>query len=92
MQTVDERMEQLEQKLADREMYVGEFYYRTSQYNASVVRLEYFLKKYPKAKGIDKAYFYLAMSYKELANPEKSDYYSEKLKAEFRRASTRAPP
>ena len=54
---VDERMKRLEQKLADREMYVGEFYYRTNQYNAAIVRLEYYLKKYPNASGRDKAYF-----------------------------------
>lgn len=80
---VDEKLKALDQKLADREMYVGEFYYRTSQYNAAIVRLEYFLKKYPDASGRDKAYFYISSSYKELANPTKADYYTEKLKAEF---------
>jgi outer membrane protein assembly factor BamD len=80
---VDERMKRLEQKLADREMYVGEFYYRTNQYNAAIVRLEYYLKKYPNASGRDKAYFYISSSYKELASAEKADYYTEKLKAEF---------
>ena len=68
---VDEKLKELEQKLADREMYVGEFYYRTSQYNAAIVRLEYYLKKYPDASGRDKAYFYISSSYKELANPTK---------------------
>jgi outer membrane protein assembly factor BamD (BamD/ComL family) len=33
------------QKLADRELYVGEFYVRTAQYNACVIRLEDMLKK-----------------------------------------------
>jgi len=80
---VDEKLTALEQKLADREMYVGEFYYRTSQYNASIVRFEYYLKKYPNASGRDKAYFYISSSYKELANPEKADYYTEKLRTEF---------
>ncbi|MDR2019041.1 MAG: outer membrane protein assembly factor BamD [Syntrophobacterales bacterium] len=83
---VDEKLKHLEQKLADRELYVGEFYYRTSQYNAAIVRLEYFLKKYPNASGTDKAYFYISSSYKELANPEKADYYMEKLKAQFPRS------
>ena len=80
---VDEKLKELEQKLADREMYVGEFYYRTSQYNAAIVRLEYYLKKYPNASGRDKAYFYISSSYKELANPERADFYNDKLKAEF---------
>ncbi|HEY3278138.1 MAG TPA: lipopolysaccharide transport periplasmic protein LptA [Syntrophorhabdaceae bacterium] len=83
---VDERLKDLEQKLTDRELYVGEFYYRTNQYNAAIVRLEYFLKKYPNAPGTDKALFYLAMSYKELAFAEKSDLYSDRLKAEYPRS------
>jgi lipopolysaccharide export system protein LptA len=65
---------------------VGEFYYRTNQYNAAIVRLEYFLKKYPDASGRDKAYFYISSSYKELANAVKADYYTEKLKADYPRS------
>ncbi len=77
------RLKKLVQKLADRELYVGEFYYKSYQYNASIVRLEYFLKKYPGAQGIDKALYYLGMSYKELGNVDKSDYYLNLLKKEF---------
>ena len=83
---VDEKLKELEQKLADRELYVGEFYYRSNQYNAAIVRLEYFLKKYPDASGRDKAYFYISSSYKELANAVKADYYTEKLKADYPRS------
>jgi len=79
----EERLKKLIQKLADRELYVGEFYYRTSQYNASVIRLEYFLRKYAGAKGTDKALFYLSMSNRELNNMEKVDYYSDILKKEY---------
>jgi len=77
------RLARMIQKLADRELYVGEFYFRSAQYNASIVRLEYFLTKYPNAKGIDKALLYLAMSYRELGNQEKSDFYSNRLQTEF---------
>jgi outer membrane protein assembly factor BamD len=79
----EEKIKKLTQKLADRELYVGEFYYKTSQYNASVLRLEYFLKKYAGAKGTDKALFYLSMSNRELDNMEKVDYYSDILKKEY---------
>ena len=78
------------QKLADRELYVGEFYYRSAQYNASIVRLEYFLAKYPNAKGIDKALLYLAMSYRELGNQEKSDFYLNRLQTEYLKKPLRA--
>ena len=77
------RLANMIQKLADRELYVGEFYFRSAQYNASIVRLEYFLTKYPNAKGIDKALLYLATSYRELGNQEKSDFYSNRLQTEF---------
>ncbi len=77
------RLAKMIQKLADRELYVGEFYYRSAQYNASIVRLEYFLAKYPNAKGIDKALLYLVQSYRELGNQEKSDFYLNRLQAEY---------
>jgi outer membrane protein assembly factor BamD len=77
------RLAKMIQKLADRELYVGEFYYRSAQYNASTVRLEYFLAKYPNAKGIDKALLYLVQSYRELGNQEKSDFYLDRLHSEY---------
>ncbi|OPY76933.1 MAG: Outer membrane protein assembly factor BamD precursor [Syntrophorhabdus sp. PtaU1.Bin153] len=79
----DERLKRLQQKLADRELYVGEFYYRSNQYNAAITRLEYMLKKYPEVRGTDRAFYYLAMSYGELGDSEKSDYYLEKLRKEY---------
>jgi outer membrane protein assembly factor BamD len=80
---IDLKLKVLSQKLADRELYVGEFYYRTDQYNASILRLEYFLKKFSYAKGVDKALFYLSMSYKAIGNFQKSDFYSDILKKEY---------
>jgi outer membrane protein assembly factor BamD len=77
------RLAKMIQKLADRELYVGEFYYRSAQYNASIVRLEYFLAKFPNAKGVDKALLYLAQAYRELGNQEKSDFYLNRLQAEY---------
>jgi outer membrane protein assembly factor BamD len=77
------RLAKMIQKLADRELYVGEFYYKTDQYNASIIRLEYLLKKYPNAAGTDKAFYYLSQSNRELGYQEKSDYYLERLKNEY---------
>jgi len=77
------RLAKMIQKLADRELYVGEFYYRTDQYNASIIRLEYLLKKYPNAAGTDKAFYYLSQANRELGYQEKSDYYLERLKGEY---------
>jgi outer membrane protein assembly factor BamD len=73
----------LNQRLADRELYVGEWYYRTGRYNAATLRLDFFLNKYPEAKNRDKALFYLAESYKELDEREKSQAYMDRLKKEY---------
>ncbi len=80
------RLANMIERLAARELYVGEFYYRSSQYNACIIRLEYFLSKYPQAKGRDKALLYLSLSYRELGNQDKSDFYSNKLQTEFPRS------
>jgi outer membrane protein assembly factor BamD len=80
---IDLKLKILSQKLADRELYIGEFYYRTNQYNASILRLEYFLKKFPYAKGVDKALFYLSMANRAIGNFQKGDFYSDILKKEY---------
>ncbi len=77
------RLKKLMQKISDRELYVGEFYFRTDEYNAAIHRLEYFLKKYPGAPGTDRAFFYLSMSYMNLGNLEKGQYYLDILKKEY---------
>lgn len=79
----DIKLKKLNQKLADREVYVGEFYFKTYQYNASIIRLEYFLKKYPDARGRDKALYYLSASNKALGNVLASEQYFVKLQEEF---------
>jgi outer membrane protein assembly factor BamD len=82
----EEKRRRLEQKLADRELYVGEFYFRTYEYNASILRLEYLLKNYPDSKGIDKALFLLSKAYEELGNFEKAEYYKDRLRNDYPRS------
>ena len=77
------RIEELTEKQAAHELYVGEYYYRSEKYGAAIIRLEYFLNKYPKAKNRDKALFLLSVSYGKLANPEKSNSYLEQLRREY---------
>lgn len=79
----DNKRNALIQKIIDREIYVGEFYYKTFQYNAAITRLEYVLKKYPSGKGIDKVLYYLTQSYKKMGNQKKADQYYEQLKSQF---------
>jgi len=77
------RLKRFIQKMADRELYVGEFYVRTAQYNASVIRLEDMLKRFPESKNTDKALFYLVTAHRELGNQDKSDEYLERLRREY---------
>jgi len=77
------RLKKLIQKLADRELYVGEFYCRTAQYNGAIIRLEGMLKQYPDSKNTDKALFYLVQAHRELGDQYKSDQYLERLRTEY---------
>jgi lipopolysaccharide transport protein LptA len=80
---VDTHLQQLTQKVAAREVFVGEFYYRWQKYNASIIRFQYFLGKYPDAKERDKALYYLALNYHELENDEVAQSYLDRLKKEY---------
>ncbi len=84
-------LQRLTEKLSDRELYVGEYYYKTGNFNAATVRLEYFLNKYPGAKGTDRALFTLSAAYRELADVERSQYYMEKLTREYSNSPLLSP-
>ncbi len=77
------RLKAFIQKLADRELYVGEFYVRTAQYNAAIMRLEPMLKQYPDSKNTDKALFYLYDAHRQLGNQEKADEYLQTLRTKY---------
>ena len=79
----DTHIKKLTEKLAAREVFVGEFYYRWKRYNASIIRFEYFLQKYQDAKDRDKALYYIALDYQELQNSDKSQAYLDRLKKEY---------
>ncbi len=76
-------IKKLTEKLAAREFYVGEFYCKTGSYNASILRLEYFLQTYPGAADRDKAFYYLAEDYRELNRPDKAQEYLNRLRQDY---------
>jgi outer membrane protein assembly factor BamD len=80
---VGDRIKKMTEKLSDREIYVASFYYRTYQYNAAITRFDYFLAKYPGAKGTDSALFHLSLCHRELGNLSRSDYYADLLRKEY---------
>ncbi|MCK9228106.1 MAG: lipopolysaccharide transport periplasmic protein LptA [Syntrophorhabdaceae bacterium] len=79
----EKRLEGFIQKLADRELYVGEFYVRTAQYNAAIMRLELLLKNHPRSKNTDKVLFYLYDAHRQLGNQEKANEYLETLRTKY---------
>lgn len=83
---VQARIDELTEKQAAHELYVAEYYYRTEKYNAAILRLDYFLNRYPKAKNRDKAFFLLADSYTRLSDTVRSELYLERLKKEYPRS------
>jgi outer membrane protein assembly factor BamD len=81
------RLKSLDERLAARELYVGEFYYRTGRYNASIMRLEYFLDRHSEARDRDKALYYLTEDYRELDSPDKARYYFDLLVKDYPKSS-----
>jgi outer membrane protein assembly factor BamD len=77
----------LNERLAEREFYVGEFYYKTARYNASIMRLEFMLERFPQAKSKEKAINYLVKDYTELNRPDKAQFYFDMLKTQYPKSS-----
>ncbi len=82
-QGVEVKLKVLRQKLIDREIYVGEFYYKSFQYNAAITRLTYVLKKYPNAQGTDRVLYYLGMSLRALGDVRQAEQYLQQLRTEY---------
>lgn len=60
---VQEKIADCRGKLAQYEIYVGRFYYRTDNYKAAAARLELALVNFPDYTGHDETLFYLGKSY-----------------------------
>lgn len=53
----------LRHRLAVREFYVGNFYFKSGNYKGALARFEHILNKYPNSNIIDKSLFYAGESY-----------------------------
>jgi len=60
-------------RLADHELYIGNFYYKHGRYEAAVSRLEGLLEKFPKGPEEDETLYLLAKCYIELGRWEKAE-------------------
>lgn len=53
----------LKRRLADREFYIGNFYFKDKKYKGALARFAEILKKYPDTGLSDKALYYIGQSY-----------------------------
>ncbi len=70
-------------KMAQYELYVGRFYYRTDKYLSAVGRLEGILKKYPTASVMDETLYYLGASYLRMGENAKGKETLKRLVKEY---------
>lgn len=68
---VQEKIADCRGKLAQYEIYVGRFYYRTDNYKAAAARFELALANFPDYTGHDETLLYLGRSYLETKQPDK---------------------
>lgn len=67
-----EKITQCQDRLAEHEMTVGNFYMRTKQYQAAVNRLSPIFKQYPDYSKKDEAYYYLGRAQLMLGDRQKA--------------------
>jgi outer membrane protein assembly factor BamD len=60
----------LRRRLAEREFYVGSFYFKDKNYRGALSRFSVILKDYPECDLIDKTLFFIARSYEKLGEEE----------------------
>ncbi len=60
----------LKSRLAEREFYIGKFYYKDKKYKGALARFAEVLKKYPDAGLSDKTLYYIGISYIQLGEKE----------------------
>jgi len=70
-------------RLAEHEVYVGNFYLKTEKYQAAIQRLERVLLQYPNYYYRDEAYYYLGKAYLMAGEKEKSEQVFNRLTEQF---------
>ena len=70
-------------KMAQYELYVGRFYYRTDKLISAVARLDGILKKYPATPVTDETLYYLGASYLQMGEIVKGKETLNRLVKEF---------
>ncbi len=84
---VQEKITDCRAKLAQYEIYVGRFYYRTDYYLAAIGRFEWVLANYPDYIGHDETLFYLGKSAMEVRDKDKMQSAFTRLIREYPNSS-----
>lgn len=77
------KLAECEQRLAQRELYVGKFYFNQEAYGAAISRFELLLKEHPGSAYDDQALYYLGESLWELEQKEPAKAAFQRLIAKF---------
>jgi len=84
---VREKIADCRAKLAQYEIYVGRFYYRTDAYQAAIGRLEGALTQFPDYAGHDETLYYLAKASLETKQKDKAQAALSRLIREYPKSS-----
>ena len=68
-------------KLAERSLYIANYYHKRKSYKAALGRALEILEQYPDTEQLEEAYFYVIFSYDKLGNRGKAQkYYNDMLR------------
>lgn len=74
-----EKILKSQNRLAEHEFKIAEFYRKERAYKAAISRLLTILEEYPNTEIVDKTLFYLGMNYLELDQKEEAELYLKRL-------------
>lgn len=77
------KIAQCRRQLADKELYIGKFYFNQGSYGAAIKRFETVLKEYPGSEYDDQALYYLGESLWELEQKTAAKTTFERLISQF---------
>jgi len=75
------------ERLADHELYVGNYYFKRKRYMGAAQRFETFLDEFPDGPDQDKALFLLGKCYVELGQAENASHALNKIVTEYPNSS-----
>jgi outer membrane protein assembly factor BamD len=81
--TARDKIKDCEERLAEHAFLIGQHYYRSQSYKASISRLTEILTNYPVYTGMDQVYYCLGASYFESGKAEEAIPFLTKLVTDF---------